>query len=64
MPFEEIFWSIVEHVGAKTVYGEPISAQGKQSCLWRRFGTDLAVAPGGTTKKNRAAVAAGWWRNQ
>jgi uncharacterized spore protein YtfJ len=29
MPFEEVFRSIIEHVGAKTVYGEPISTQGK-----------------------------------
>jgi len=29
MPFEEVFRSIIEHAGAKTVYGEPISAKGK-----------------------------------
>jgi uncharacterized spore protein YtfJ len=29
MPYEEVFRSIIERVGVKTVYGEPISAQGK-----------------------------------
>lgn len=29
MSFEEVVRSIIDHAGAKTVYGEPISAHGK-----------------------------------
>jgi uncharacterized spore protein YtfJ len=28
-PFEDVFRSIVEHAGAKTVFGEPVSVGGK-----------------------------------
>jgi len=28
-PFEEVFRSVIDHAGAKTVYGEPVSIHGK-----------------------------------
>ncbi|HKE22162.1 MAG TPA: spore germination protein GerW family protein [Bryobacteraceae bacterium] len=28
-PFEEVFRSVVEHAGAKTVFGEPVSSGGR-----------------------------------